>query len=245
MSITILYNSVFLRSARGITPVILSGDSNVYDVDGHGRATRRERHWCCFDNKLAVSEDELMKRVEGLRESEEIWRRWNRIVDGEGLIRWMRKGIRNATSVEDVIAANGFPSLFCCISVWGREHYGGKKLFRDVSTTEEFDEWVDEAKEYVNSLDANHDAFYLVKFPCEIVRTTPMESGSWVVELRYENGRVCYMQRLRNGMMQTTGQKEKAMHYSTKQNAERAYRKVSDALAARGVVTHIYPLLNI
>lgn len=176
MSYTLLYNSVFLKSERGITPVILSGDNNVYDTDGHGRTLRRSRDWHCFDNKLAVSEEELMKRVEELKDSEEIWQRNGRVVTGKGVITWMRNGIKNAASLEDVLKNNRLTSVSCAVSVWGRDRYEGRHCSCNVSTTEAFDSWVDEAKAYVSTLDADHNAFFIVKFPREKVRSLTKSS---------------------------------------------------------------------
>ena len=192
MSYSILYNSVFLKSERGITPVVLKGDNNVYDTDGHGRSVRRARDWTCFDNRLANTEEELIARVSELEDMDEIWWHHGRYVNGAGLLRWMKNGIKNAVPIEALLENNRQNHVSCYISVWGPERYEGRFCNEWISTTEAFDSWIDKAREFVATCNKDWSPFYVVKFQSEDIRAlTVSRKPNDMVILKSSRGYVC------------------------------------------------------
>ena len=192
MSYSILYNSVFLKSERGITPVVLKGDNNVYDTDGHGRSVRRARDWACFDNRLADTEENLLAKVEQFDDDDEIWWYHGRFVNGSGLRRWMKNGIKNAVPIEALLENNRQNHVSCYVSVWGPERYEGRFCNEWISTTEAFDTWIDKAKEFVATCNKDWAPFYVVKFQSEDIRAlvASHEPNDKVV-LKSSRGYVC------------------------------------------------------
>ena len=68
MSYSILYNWQFLKSAEGITPVILIGDNNVTTRVWMGNhwGERRARGWACLFNVAGVSEEKFMSEIKNM-----------------------------------------------------------------------------------------------------------------------------------------------------------------------------------
>ena len=243
MSYSILYNAVFLKSERGITPVILHGDNNVYDTDGNGRATRRSRDWSCFDNRLADSEENLIAKCEKFSEDAEIWRVRGRIVNGLALTRWMKTGIKNALTVEQVLALNELSSIYCYVWGWDKTGYAGRRCNQWVSTTEQFDAWIDEAKAYVANRKEDEGLFFVVRFGKEGIRTRkPAEDGKYVVEITVKNGTIMYVKKVDADKINLDTNLNKAHHYSRMATAQAMVNKYQNALQARGCSVRIIKL---
>lgn len=149
MSYTIEYDRQFIKSGLGITPVWLSGDSNVFT--GYGKHQRRARHWSIFMNKLACTKEELLAVVEELKGGyQEHWKKGGKWVDDAGLTRWVENGCKAAASIEDIIGANYLAWVDCSIL-----DYSGDtcrtSYKKHVTTTEEFDSWVQEVKPLITA----------------------------------------------------------------------------------------------
>ena len=189
MSYRILYNSVFLKSKLGITPVVLSGDNNVYDTDFRGRSVRRSRDWSCFMNCIAQPKDKLLEIAHSFDQDEEVWRRHNQLVTGAGIVRWMQTGIRTAMTVEEVLAVNKEPTMICYVSRWEADSsiVPKRECQKIVQTTAEFDAWIEEARQFTaDHTDGNN--FYVVKFWKEDIRKTEIISGTNKVVIKSPHG---------------------------------------------------------
>ena len=85
MSYSILYNWQFLKSAEGITPVILIGDNNVTTRVWMGNhwGERRAREWSCLFNFIGVSEEKFMNEIMNMtgKAYQEHWVRNGKWVD--------------------------------------------------------------------------------------------------------------------------------------------------------------------
>ena len=115
MSYTIEYDKIFLKSGAGYTPLWLAGDSNCYE--GSGRNQRRVRDWSVFMSQLGVTEEKLMERIQPLLGGpyQEHWQRRGKWVDDKGLVTWVKNGCKNAVSIEQLIEANRFGAIKCCV----------------------------------------------------------------------------------------------------------------------------------
>ncbi|MEG1926732.1 MAG: hypothetical protein RR415_13405 [Ruthenibacterium sp.] len=143
MSYLILYDRQFIRSTQGLTPAVMMGDNNVWTG---GRYQRRARDWSVIGNRLALSEEQLLALAEswtcGLYQ--EHWKQGGKWVDDAGLLRWMKNGIKNAATIEEIISVNRFRSVECLLSVWAeRKHKTELNVY--VKSNEEFDSWVEQA----------------------------------------------------------------------------------------------------
>lgn len=142
MSYAIEYGRQFIRSEEGITPCWLSGDNNVTEFR-NGRE-RRERHWSCFCGFVGATEEDITTKVRSMLGGyQEHWKRHNKWVDDESLLRWVSTGIKKSASVEDILKRNPdcCGSIRCCVHVWRRhDHTIEEQVY--VRTTAEFDSWI-------------------------------------------------------------------------------------------------------
>lgn len=228
MSYRILYNAIFLRSQKGITPVVLSGDNNVYDTDGHGRSIRRSRDWGCLNNFLAESADTLMAFAEKFSPDDEIWRYHRRLVNGPALVRWMTTGIKNAVSVEDLLKNNRQNHITCYISVWGRDRYAGRFCCEELNTTEALDAWIDEAKRFVASCDDDMAPFYIIKFETEDIRPLTVSGTTKKVIIKSSYG---YLSEITPDSLQWDAD----IHHALEMDALDAERLIGTRIHTHGV----------
>lgn len=157
MSYSIEYDRQFIKSELGITPCALFGSNNVWE--GSGRSQRRARSWQVFLKKLGTTEQELIDAVsDSLGGSQEHWRKNGKWVDDEGLLRWIHNGCMSAASIEDILQVNHLKSISCHLSVWPKDGWNDRsELKASVSTTEEFDAWVNEARDKIAEYKASGD----------------------------------------------------------------------------------------
>lgn len=159
MSYVIEYDRQFIKSGLGITPLWLSGDSNVWE--GRGRHERRARSWSVFLNQLGVSEEKLLEKAETLTggKFQEHWQKNGKWVDDEGLRRWVRSGCRNAASIEDICEANDIGGIGCHLIEWhGYER--SETHEKGIITTAHLDEWITEVLPYMEKSRAAGNAVY-------------------------------------------------------------------------------------
>lgn len=167
MSYTIEYNKQFIRSASGITPCWLAGDNNLTEFTFSGKE-RRVRSWSVFYNLLGVTEQDILDSIQGsLGNYAQHWKKNGKWVDDSGLIRWIRNGCKNAASIEDILAVNRMGSVRCYVSVWDKELKSSRTLTEYVSTTEEFDRWIQSTKDLVMRERGYRHCYPIVDFGTE------------------------------------------------------------------------------
>lgn len=171
MSYTIEYNRQFIRSASGITPVWLAGESNVWE-SGAGHS-RRSRAWSVFYNMLGVTQEELLAAIQpSLGHESQHWMKNGRWLDDKALLHWIKLGCKHAASIEDILLENRnkISSVRCSLSVWAGDGHR-QSLFRDVKSTEEFDSWLGLAKaEMIAIRSRKNMVFPIVDFGVEDLR---------------------------------------------------------------------------
>lgn len=173
MSYDILYNTVFLRSEEGITPVVLSGCSNVFNLKttaaGHTIETR-ERSWECYQSLIGVSEETLMERVKSFtgHEYQEHWKYHGKWVDDAALMKWATNAIKNAATTEDLLLVNSpiFLRMTAYISVWPKgDGWSRRAVEKSIYSTAELDEWIREARTYMEkSKEQGNTCYPIIEF---------------------------------------------------------------------------------
>ena len=145
MSYSIEYNSIFIKSRQGITPIILMGDNNVWSCDGR----RRERSWSCWCNFCGASAKQLQEKVDSMLGESELWMKNGRWVDGEAAVRWIRNGIKKASSMEDILKWNHLGCATCYLTEYESGTYKSHRVLHlYCKTNEEFDHWLDAVANY-------------------------------------------------------------------------------------------------
>lgn len=153
MSYIIEYDRQFIRSTQGITPVWLSGNSNV--TEGYGRNERRVRNWSVFMNLLGVTKEELLDAAKTLTGGsyQEHWKKNGNWVDDAGLVKWVENGCRAAVPIEDIFRSNQMSSIFCYLAVYTGSHtWAGQEMKTYVRDTFEFDSWLVKTKDRIAEL---------------------------------------------------------------------------------------------
>lgn len=189
MSYSILYDSQFIKSREGITPCTLVGDNNVYET-----SRKRARDWSCFLNLAGVPADEVLEKAESLAATgyDEYYRRGGKSMDGPGLLRWVRGGIKNAAYLEDILEANNRTSVHCYVTVW-RGNRSSHEMDEWLSTTLDFDSWLAEFKVFREQFDKTKHpgdcVFPVVTFWENMAHPKPMKAVPSVIKGR--NGYFC------------------------------------------------------
>lgn len=152
MSYDILYDTQFIKTSQGITPAILSGPSNVWEPGNVlGRRTeRRARDWALYGNMLCATGEELIAKIESCTGGpyQEHWMQNGKWMDDEGIRRWVRNGIKNAATVEEILAANPAVSIRAHLSVWpSAEGSWSKELMpRYIKSTDDLEVWITDVR---------------------------------------------------------------------------------------------------
>lgn len=153
MSYDILYDTQFIKTSQGITPAILSGPSNVWEPGNVlGRRTeRRARDWALYGNMLCATGEELIDKIESCTGGpyQEHWMSHGKWVDDEGIRRWVRNAIKNAATVEEILAVNPYMgSVTARLTVWpGAEGvWSHEEMRRYVKTTDDLETWMTDVR---------------------------------------------------------------------------------------------------
>jgi len=162
MSYEILYDRRFIRTTRGIVPMILSGSNNCYDIkyDGRGRSYEvRERHWWAYiprglgtkdlpENELLKAFEELFYGTDGCREVFKSKGRWLTVRQHR---KWFQNGCKDARSLEEYLRCNPCASLLGFVRVYPKQE-GAKEteaLRKYLHTTQELEDFLDSADQFI------------------------------------------------------------------------------------------------
>lgn len=190
MSYTIEYNRQFIRSTAGITPAWLAGESNLWESSA--KNSRRCRDWSVFYNLLAVTQEEILAAVQpSLGYDSQHWMKNGKWVDDKKLLHWIKLGCKRAASIEKILLENRdkISSVRCYLSIWeGNRHR--QDLYRYVKSTEEFDSWLESAKEEITVIRAKGNlAFPIVDFGTENLRHPSMAERTPDSKVLFRHGK--------------------------------------------------------
>lgn len=105
MGYTIVYDKKFVKTEKGIIPVILSGSSNCYTTNSRGQDVRT-RDWGCFRfAERPMSGEMIMEEVKKLVPTTygEHFMYNGKWVDDNGFVNFFKSGIRNALTLEELM----------------------------------------------------------------------------------------------------------------------------------------------
>lgn len=165
MSYSIIYARQFVRTTRGIIPLILSGDNNVWSTTWKGR-DRRARDWGIYNQSLLELPDaDLLKKVmEWYDGTEQECCKYNgKWMSGADMIRFFKNGCTNAMTIEEICESLPRQSLNCLLSIWVNDENRTHRTSynKSVRTTEELEQWIDGAHNEAKQENANGAAVYL------------------------------------------------------------------------------------
>ncbi len=146
MSYTIVYGRQFLRTSRGIVPLALYGDNNVWEWNNK----RRARSWGIFysESMLELPDKDFMEFVRELHSEhqKECFKFGGKWVDGKGAIKFFANGVKAATTIENIVKCLPHQSLRCFLSVYRDLVHSTELMSSGIRTTEDLEAWIDKAR---------------------------------------------------------------------------------------------------
>ena len=165
MSYEILYDRKFIRTTRGIIPMILSGSNNCTEQmwSRSGRSyERRERHWWAWIPKslpvMDNTETDYLNKIASICEGNDPDRelfRWNGnwLTYGQWL-RWFKNGCSASATIEEYLSQNRTQSFVGHIRIYTEEAWVQRELEEYIHTTAKLESWLDRANERVKQISA-------------------------------------------------------------------------------------------
>lgn len=148
MSYYVEFDRVFIRTVSGYTPLILLGDSSVYE--GSSPRARMARKWLVFQGLLGVTEEKILQTIEPMLGSDEHWKKNGKWVDDKGLISWVKNGCKHAVVLEDLLEANNRSFISCHLHGEITGFRGSEALECYVHNTLEMEDWICRAKKAIS-----------------------------------------------------------------------------------------------
>ena len=111
MGHTIIDCRMFIKTTRGIIPLVLGGSNNCYDiVRGEDFKLRelRERYWSVLLDLVELPEEEILAKFENLipDNSIECWVYNGKWLNGAQAQKWFARGVKDAAPLEDILSSN-------------------------------------------------------------------------------------------------------------------------------------------
>lgn len=108
---TIIDCRMFIKTTRGIIPLVLGGSNNCYDiVRGKDFKLRelRERYWSVLLDLVELPEEEILAKFENLipDNSIECWVYNGKWLNGAQAQKWFARGVKDAAPLEDILSSN-------------------------------------------------------------------------------------------------------------------------------------------
>ena len=150
MSYTIIYDRRFLKTTRGIIPVVLVGSNNCTTITFDSRNRRREvreRSWTPTRSEWIEAEPEtILQAVAAYEPGHEMFMHHGKWIYSEDAARWYANGIKAAATLEEYKRANYEQALTCELICYHKDKYAPEReLWGVCNTTAELEQWLDQA----------------------------------------------------------------------------------------------------
>ena len=190
MSHEIVYQKQFLKTEDGnVIPLVSIGSNNCYtnEIDSRGRGyEKRSRDWSAIysngsNQNVSIAPEKLLEIVEkytGGNSYQQHFKMYSKWVDDAGLIRFMKSGIKNAKTIEELSELNAYPiELRAGFSVWYKSNeqysdgsYVSKNKFEDykyIKTSQDLTEFLNFADERIKTKLDNESVYVHLSFTSE------------------------------------------------------------------------------
>lgn len=167
MSYEIIYDRTFIKTTRGIIPMILHGSSNVTEMI-RGREVL-QRYWSCYNDALIEFPEREMHQAlqdlfgDTLKDPKcELFKWRSNWLYGNQLENWFQSGIRNAATLEEISQANYGAGISIRVFQVQPETFDTiLHSFPYLQTTEKLEQSLDEAKAMIQSEEKEGREAYL------------------------------------------------------------------------------------
>lgn len=183
MSYTIVYGRQFVRTTRGIVPLVLCGCNNVWSTNYSTGKERRSRNWEVYLNDLLeLPDDELMRVLRNRYDpdDQECFMYNGKWMTGADVIRFFENGVKSAMSIDEIREQLPRQALDCHLSVWPSDINEGNRTSNRqyVKTTDELEAWIDTVRPIADEEKAKGCAVY---FCIRFQREEPLKLGRRLV----------------------------------------------------------------
>lgn len=223
MSYTIMYGRTFIKTTRGIIPMVLTGSNNCTMF--YGGKEILERDWSAFrcemrrDPWVELPAEVLMEKVRAAFKEDypDCWKRGSEWINNRQAVKFFERAIKEAQSIEEIFANNLGQSLRCSISYWGKES-NSTYLEKYCHTTTELEAWIDEAKAFEKTL-GKGDCYYDIRFSGIKPLKSPQREYNEPVVLKYHNN---YVTKISDRSIGTNKDVQEALVYNSSKEAQAA-----------------------
>ena len=246
MSYTIMYDRQFIKTSRSIIPLVLCGENNVTEFSIYGREVR-ERKWDTFGgDQTEFTPKEYLDFVQGYctgGDYQAHFQKDGKFVDDAGFLRWAKKGIETAMTLEEIIALNPLQKLKCTIFCKLPDPLSWEHESQFCTTTSALEEWLDAAYPRVEEWQQTykHIAYISLSFygreklhkPHIQQKAVPNEEKPFCIRIttaQYPQG--IFVVKLSSRKLFLDNRKERAMRFKTSKAAERYFDKLKDKCRA-------------
>lgn len=185
MSYEIIYDRQFIRTTRGIIPMILSGSNNctefTWDARGRTHERRERRWWAWVPGKLMTkdhSEKEYMNEISLCQDGSDrqMCKFRNRWLTLDQWGKWFHNGCRAAVTLEDCFAFNPIQSFTGCLRIYpaSTEFAHTEEMFQYLHTTAELEAWLDAANTRAKKAKEEYGDASAVYILLEFTRKEPL-----------------------------------------------------------------------
>lgn len=169
MGYTIVYDRMFLKTTRGIIPMLLAGSSNCTMFSGGKEIL--ERSWFVPRREfIEQSGEAIMARVNDLipdDETDQVWKANGKWQSSHQVRQWYANGIKHAATLEELRSVNPTASVRCFLYRYDAESSCTNECLHSFcSNTAQLEKWIDDATEEINTKGAKweiHMGFSTIK----------------------------------------------------------------------------------
>ena len=176
MGYSIVYKKQFLKTQDDMyIPLVLAGSNNTYDtrIASNGRRyERRCREWTTImavtNDMIAFTEKALLSLVQSTLPSDynEHFMFNGKWVDDEGLIKFMKNGIKSAKTIEELSEMNSFKiEMKAYVLVSEKKSIKhNTEISMNLTNSEELDQFLLQAEHRLNKRASNEDLSVCIEF---------------------------------------------------------------------------------
>ena len=236
MSHEILYDRSFIRTPKGIIPLILSGSNNSYDFK-YGSNNRvyevRERHWWAYvpntRGPIRATEEELLKAwEEAFRDTAgtyELFKNRGSWLTVAQHRKWFSNGCKAARTIEEYRATNAV-SLYGYLSVNPRDTNlkSEQEMNEYLRTTSELENWLDRVVARQKQVQEEKGDQYVTWISLAFTSTEPMKVGRVIKGEVVAVHKKSYVRDFEKGKsISFTGDPEQALVFQSEAHAREAF----------------------
>lgn len=226
MSYYQIFDRRFIKTTRGIIPMVLVGDSSLRDK--HGAMVK---HWSVYNQELIeLTPDQMAQKVRKYYEGEpdmEVLKFRSQWLPRSKMEKWFAQGCKDARTVEEYLLCNcNQRSVKCGVVVFPKKGCLSRTLdLAFCKTTAELERWMDGAREMIaeyRKTEPESECFMEIGFSKPTALNLPRAGCTSVVA------------RIKDSYVTKIGEKRKSIHCSPYRSDAKVFDSVEQAVEELG-----------